>query len=352
MDLLFLDGILRGAAAGLFALLALQFARDGSRSLTAAFGVMLTVSGIAYLVMPTLAPDPARLWWLVPIQLASLAGPGLYWLFAASWFDDDFELRRRHLAAIAGLVLLGAVVNYSGLFVDIRPWPLGLAWRAISVVMILLGIAVSLRGRTTDLVESRRRLRIWLSLAIGVVTLWVVLAELPLTAWPPPPGWRVLNAASLLLLAATLAIGTMGWRDPSLLAAPARPAAPRPEADDSHLLARLAAEMARERLYRQDGLTITAVAARLGVPEYRLRRAINQGLGARNFNAYLNGFRLAETEQALADPAQREVPILTIALDSGFGSLAPFNRAFREAHGCTPSEYRSRALLGFDNPIG
>ncbi|WP_371070074.1 helix-turn-helix domain-containing protein [Salmonella enterica] len=47
---------------------------------------------------------------------------------------------------------------------------------------------------------------------------------------------------------------------------------------------------------------------------------------------------------ALADPAQREVPILTIALDAGFGSLGPFNRAFREAEGMTPSEFRSRAI--------
>jgi AraC-like DNA-binding protein len=85
------------------------------------------------------------------------------------------------------------------------------------------------------------------------------------------------------------------------------------------------------------------VAARVGVPEYRLRRLINQRLGHRNFAAYLNGFRLAEVKAALADPAQRDVPILTIALDAGFGSLAPFNRAFRDAEGMTPSDYRERA---------
>jgi AraC-like DNA-binding protein len=119
----------------------------------------------------------------------------------------------------------------------------------------------------------------------------------------------------------------------------------RPSSDDSALLAQLDTDMRHERLYRQDGLTITAVAARLGVPEYRLRRAINQGLGARNFNAYLNGFRIGEAAEALADPSQRDVPILTIAMDAGFGSLAPFNRAFRDLHGCTPTEYRARATL-------
>ena len=47
---------------------------------------------------------------------------------------------------------------------------------------------------------------------------------------------------------------------------------------------------------------------------------------------------------ALADPAQREVPIITIALDAGFGSLGPFNRAFKDATGQTPTEWRLAAL--------
>ncbi|HEY0052592.1 MAG TPA: helix-turn-helix domain-containing protein, partial [Caulobacteraceae bacterium] len=63
-------------------------------------------------------------------------------------------------------------------------------------------------------------------------------------------------------------------------------------------------------------------------------------LGYRNFNAYLNGWRLAEAKAALLDPAQREVPISTIALDAGFNSLGPFNRAFKAAEGATPSEFR------------
>jgi len=39
------------------------------------------------------------------------------------------------------------------------------------------------------------------------------------------------------------------------------------------------------------------------------------------------------------------VPILTIALDAGFGSIGPFNRAFKTHTGLTPTEYR-RARLG------
>ena len=68
--------------------------------------------------------------------------------------------------------------------------------------------------------------------------------------------------------------------------------------------------------------------------------AINQGLGHRNFNSFVNGYRIAEVKAALADPRQAEVPVLTIALDAGFNSLGPFNRAFKAETGLTPTEYR------------
>jgi AraC-like DNA-binding protein len=98
--------------------------------------------------------------------------------------------------------------------------------------------------------------------------------------------------------------------------------------------------MADERIYRRENLTIGTLATKLSVPEYRLRRLINQRLGYRNFNTFLNNHRIEEAKAALADPTQAEVPVITIALDAGFQSLGPFNRAFKATTGVTPSEYR------------
>jgi AraC-like DNA-binding protein len=86
------------------------------------------------------------------------------------------------------------------------------------------------------------------------------------------------------------------------------------------------------------------LALRLKLPEHRLRRLINQRLGHRSFSAFLNQWRLADVKQALADPTQTAVPISTIALDAGFGSLGPFNRAFKAQTGLTPSEFRARSI--------
>jgi AraC-like DNA-binding protein len=345
MGIIFWDGVLRGGAMALLLLLAANFARGGAPTLTARLGLLLILSGLCYLFLPAAPASFTDSPWRVPLHLAGMAAPGLFWLFASSWFDDDFELRPVHYLAVVGLVLSGALTVYVGLATHWPRWTLALFWPLPSLALTGLGLAAALRGRDNDLVEARRRARLALALVIGGLIVVIVGAELLVPGWPPPPGWQLVNSASLMLMLLIVSAVLFGWRDPALLAAPERAeAAFAPEADDGPLLARLQSEMTRERLYRQEGLTITAVAARLGVPEYRLRRAINRGLGARNFNAYLNGFRIGEAMQALADPAQRDVPILTIALDAGFGSLAPFNRAFRGEAGCTPTEYRTKSL--------
>ena len=111
-------------------------------------------------------------------------------------------------------------------------------------------------------------------------------------------------------------------------------------AADQKLVGALMRLMGDERIYRHDNVTIGTLATRLGIPEYRLRRLINRRLGYRNFNVFLNEHRIAEAKAALADPSQAEVPVITIAMDAGFQSLGPFNRAFKATTGVTPTEYR------------
>jgi AraC-like DNA-binding protein len=117
-----------------------------------------------------------------------------------------------------------------------------------------------------------------------------------------------------------------------------------PDPADDRLAESLQRLMTVDRAYRSEDLSIASLAARLAAPEYRLRRLINQRLGHRNFNAFVNGFRLAEALAALAEPGNRDLPILTIALTAGFQSIGPFNRAFKTATGLTPTEFRKQKL--------
>jgi AraC-like DNA-binding protein len=99
-----------------------------------------------------------------------------------------------------------------------------------------------------------------------------------------------------------------------------------------------------EQLWRRESLSVDQLAQHLGLAEYRLRRLINGALGQRNFNSYLNQFRIEAACMQLGDPARRRLPILSIALDVGFASIGPFNRAFKAQQGITPSEFRREKL--------
>ena len=103
-------------------------------------------------------------------------------------------------------------------------------------------------------------------------------------------------------------------------------------------------------------MTIAALGAEIGVPEHRLRAVINQRLGFRNFPTFINSYRIAAAKEAPSDPRAARRTILEIAYDAGFASLGPFNKAFRDQTGESPSEFRRRvldsgqSLSGFENP--
>jgi AraC-like DNA-binding protein len=106
--------------------------------------------------------------------------------------------------------------------------------------------------------------------------------------------------------------------------------------------------MANDRLYRRDDLAIAVLARHLGCPEYQLRRAINGGLGHRNFSDFVHTWRLREAAQRLQSRAFDDQSILEVALEVGFASIGPFNRAFKARFGTTPSEFRARGAASAD----
>jgi AraC-like DNA-binding protein len=96
----------------------------------------------------------------------------------------------------------------------------------------------------------------------------------------------------------------------------------------------------RGHVYREDGLTVGALAARLKTREHILRRVINRGLGYRNFNEFLHAHRIREACERLRRAEDARLPVLSIALEVGYGSIGPFNRAFKARMGMTPSRFR------------
>ncbi len=114
------------------------------------------------------------------------------------------------------------------------------------------------------------------------------------------------------------------------------------ETIQSKEIGRITAAMEQDKLYQQEGLTIASFAKHLAIHEYKLRHLINGELNYRNFNDFLNHYRIQEVTEKLIEPNFVQTPVLTLALESGFRSLSSFNKAFKTTHGITPTEYRKK----------
>ena len=99
-----------------------------------------------------------------------------------------------------------------------------------------------------------------------------------------------------------------------------------------------------ERVFREEGLTIGGLAQRLSVHEYKVRQLINDQLGFKNFNAFLNHYRVRDAQRLLADPETRHRNVAEVAYEVGYRSLGPFNKAFKDTTGQTPTEFRTARL--------
>jgi AraC-like DNA-binding protein len=357
MEATALDLGLRGATAGLFLMMALVIvvrARplDTIRWLSTA----MAASGAVYAIVSAPFVPKAVVWWTMPFLGAN---PVLVWLWARANFDDDFVVRRWH-----GVLWLVVVGIWFSVFYTWTTWPVlaKAGVRSMSIVAIVLSLSAAvqtLRTWSADLVAGRRRLRV--AVLILSLLLVVLLSSSGLTSISAKDygiSGSLATAVGLLAIAA-LAAWSLFHPPPTVPAAVATAAAAAENA--GHVAELEAADGARhdipplllrqldhlmtvERAYRQEGLTIGGLAAKLDLPEYRLRQAINEGLGYRNFNAFLNRYRINEARAALSDPSQRDVAVLTIAMDAGFQSIGPFNRAFKAETGLTPTEFRRDAL--------
>ncbi len=100
-------------------------------------------------------------------------------------------------------------------------------------------------------------------------------------------------------------------------------------------------QMLRVCQYIQEHCTadiqVEELAGVAGFSKYHFARIFKQFTGV-TYYQYLNQQRIIHAEKLLIDP---EISITEVAMASGFGSLATFNRVFKAYKKCTPTEYKS-----------
>ncbi|MBR2697384.1 MAG: helix-turn-helix transcriptional regulator [Clostridia bacterium] len=115
----------------------------------------------------------------------------------------------------------------------------------------------------------------------------------------------------------------------------ARNAQPRPEARRMEPEIVDSARLYIDQNFKRS-ISLEDVSAFTGFSKYYFSRVFKQQMGV-SFSGYLRGKRVSMAEDLLIHTRQS---IQDIALSAGFGSIATFNRVFRESRGCTPSRYR------------
>jgi AraC-like DNA-binding protein len=336
-----LEPLVRVAAATLCGLMAAQFARQQPSRLANIAGLLFCVGIASYVLIcdPRLAQalGPA----CGPLILLAALTPAFFWWFAVSLFRDDPQWRPHYAMPLVLLLALFVLRQAAG--DPLRT--LGALGHQVTVTTLLLHVlSLAIRDFQQDLMDARRRFRLAVAIVLPATGLAIATVE-TYALFRPLPDWiGLLQAAVVLALAAPFALWLTAIR-PDLVVQAAAPS-PRPEAltpADAIELARLRTAIAAGVCLEPD-LSLGTLSERLKLPEHRLRRLINKGLGYRNFAAFLNDHRVSQAKRILADPENSRQHIVAVAFELGYASLAPFNRAFRQLTGMTPSEYRAQAL--------
>ncbi|MEP3654312.1 MAG: helix-turn-helix domain-containing protein [Litorimonas sp.] len=343
--MLILDVLLRYSTVTMLFLIAILSIRDGRKFPPKIFIVLATVA-IAFMLLGTSLdefrlPQPFH----AIVRFGDVANIVFIWWLGLAIFQDDFRLRWPHWAVL----ILNCVILLPHRFRELQGEGYFHQGLNIGLDLVMVGIMghlvfVTLKGRADDLIEPRRRLRLYFVLGMVLATLSAMLVENLLTNSHP----EFLQTLRCIIIF-PLALWAILWltemhpekitfTDASKPIESGSVIDPR----DKALLDNLNAAMNVEKIFTEPGLTIRILSEKLKTPEHRLRHLINSGLGYRNFSSFLNYYRVEAIKSAFAKPENSRIPVLTIALDHGYNSLAPFNRAFRNLEGITPSAYRRK----------
>lgn len=312
--------------------------------------IVLMVCCCCYLTKVIFAPVAFGSFFFWVELIGGNALPGVFWLVSLSVFGDHIILKRWQygvaaltllipLVSVSSQILFSFDINNLGLFANIIRY--GATLLELLLISHALFIAVShWRG---DLVQQRRYIR---GGVISVSALYIILViindEFFKFEWA---GLALIKSGVMALLVTSINFFLFSLKESSLFeTVKSKTKEPCPFDKPSRELARIIDAMEQDKLYQQEGLTIASMAKKLSIHEYKLRGLINGKMNYRNFNDFLNFYRIQEVTEKLSLPAFIQTPVLTLALESGFRSLSSFNKAFKNTHQLTPTEYRKKVL--------
>jgi len=276
------------------------------------------------------------------LRIASGATCGGFWLVARCLFRPGNPIKLHHLLLVATVTvgiaadtILPAMLDADG----VAGMHTGI-WQFVVLVSSTALVLSFWEGFQNWPVRGDRneiRLRYLYLATFGVcVIATTVMPEPNAAAAAIAQLVRALAAVAIMTVASTLVVFRL--RHPLATTSYEKPVA---TAEDRALASRLERLMREEKPYLEPELKVADLARYLQTPDYKVTRAITAGLQQSNFNRYVNALRVDHAKTLLRDSRTSTRSILLVALDSGFASLGPFNRAFKADTGMTPRAWRT-----------
>lgn len=282
------------------------------------------------------------------LRIAGCATCGLFWVVARALFRPGARIGFAQVFVV-GMIFFPTIfdqfVIMTGLDTVMASTMLRLdnLQLLFSSTVLVLALWEAVAQGFTPLSTNEQRLRVAYLASAGLcISTCVIVLDHGAAQDLSPELVDAIQAACAALIMVTLTAIILYRERFPLPVGKTSPAPTRANADKSEieLGRRLRRLVSEEQAYLDPELKVADLAHRLNEPEYRVSRAITAGLGIPNFNRFINSYRIEAACAALADPDRERQSILSIALDSGFASIGPFNRAFKDRTGQTPRQYR------------
>jgi AraC-like DNA-binding protein len=275
-----------------------------------------------------------------------------FWLFTQSIFRDDFKINKIHAYLFIAINLLYFALHFQRrhnfFFQPADQEEMNLittvVYEVVSSIFVVLALIESQVRKAQDLIASRIKFRRVFFPICAIVILLTNLSGTALRGAPAPDVLELIQKVMILGGALGFIIYRIELKPGFFLEKPSQTNADPISIQEQTIIGELESLMFLEKFYMSSGLTIRELSEKINYPEHKLRKVINQYLGYKNFNEYLNRFRIKEAQEILENPEFEECTILEISYKLGYQSISSFNRAFKSIVGSTPTEFRRKSM--------
>lgn len=304
-----------------------------------------------------------------PYAIIFTAGPSLY-LYIKTVVNGDKissnKIFKAYLPAIIDFgfrtgLLLYALLYSKGIVGGIKPGNIDAVYQPVARVLmvavfwiyLIMAISILRKRKLQNATES--------GLAIneqGLIIKWTtaLLTVLALISaiWAATIFGSLLfniqaigyfSPIEIILVVFTYWVGLKGYRYSSIVYMSEQKAAKTyadtlsaKEVEDCAALLKKAMET--DKLYLDPVLTVNKLADALKVSPRTISAVLNRKL-KKGFSEFVNEYRINEVKQKMVLPENRHITIAGIAFDSGFNSVATFQRTFKSAENITPKQFLS-----------